>query len=69
MTVRATYTCDCCKKDLTFASSPRDQRLAVVVQSKIVIPGTSLNKTAKEPLLLEPLHFCDRACLKKWAAG
>ncbi len=70
MTVRATFTCDACKKDLTFTQSAREYRLALTAQPMIAMPGTAPDRaSAKAPLLEEPLHFCNVDCLKKWATA
>lgn len=69
MTVRATFTCDACKKDLTFTQSARDYRLALIAQPMIARPGNVPDRaSAKAAPLEEPLHFCNIDCVKKWAA-
>jgi hypothetical protein len=70
MTVRATFTCDACKKDLTFTSNAREYRLALMAQPMLAMPGNAPERaSAKASPLEEPLHFCDVKCLKSWATS
>ena len=70
MTVRATFTCDACKKDLTFTSNAREYRLVVMAQPMLGMPGNTPDRASvKASPLDEPLHFCDTKCLKTWSTS